>query len=251
MSDSLAAVVLAAGSGSRLRPLSSLLPKALCPVNNRALLDHALDRIVDVTESVAVNVHADPAAMLSHLEEHHPSVHASLEPGVERGTAGAIGLLRPWLDGRDVVILNGDTWAPGSVSPLLEGWDRERIRIFVHGGEEFDPRMRVAGSVMPWSDANRLSEEPTGLYEVAWRQAHAEGRVDVVRHDGPLIDCGTPADYLRANMEASGGQSVVGEGAVVEGQIEQSVLWPGANVTSEERLHRAIRADDRVTVLIR
>ena len=41
----LCAVVLAAGEGRRLRPLTELLPKALCPVGNVALLDHALRRV--------------------------------------------------------------------------------------------------------------------------------------------------------------------------------------------------------------
>ena len=45
MPDSLAAVVLAAGAGTRLRPLTRLRPKALCPVGDRPLVDHALDRV--------------------------------------------------------------------------------------------------------------------------------------------------------------------------------------------------------------
>ena len=43
MGDSLAAVVLAAGAGTRLAPLTSVRPKALCPVGDRPLLDAALD----------------------------------------------------------------------------------------------------------------------------------------------------------------------------------------------------------------
>ena len=57
MADSLAAVVLAAGAGARLRPLTRIRPKALCPVANVPLVDGAIDRARHVTPSVAVNVH--------------------------------------------------------------------------------------------------------------------------------------------------------------------------------------------------
>ena len=45
MSGDVAAVILAAGEGRRLRPLTDRLPKALCPVGNTALLDLALERV--------------------------------------------------------------------------------------------------------------------------------------------------------------------------------------------------------------
>jgi len=50
-----------------------------------------------------------------------------------------------------------------------------------------------------------------------------EGVLDVVRHDGPFVDCGTPAQYLEANLASSGGASVVGDGAVVAGSIDRCV----------------------------
>ena len=74
---------------------------------------------------------------------------------------------------------------------------------------------------------------------------------DLVTHDGPFFDCGTTADYLQANLTASGGRSVVGAGAVVEGNLDEAVVWPGAVVGRGERLERAIRADERLTVLVR
>jgi MurNAc alpha-1-phosphate uridylyltransferase len=45
VSDRLCAVVLAAGYGTRLRPLTDRVPKALCPVGERPILDHALDLV--------------------------------------------------------------------------------------------------------------------------------------------------------------------------------------------------------------
>jgi NDP-sugar pyrophosphorylase family protein len=97
----------------------------------------------------------------------------------------------------------------------------------------------------------RLDAVPSGLWEVSWRAQHGAGRLDVVRWDGPCVDCGTPARYLAANMTASGGASVVGEGAVVEGTVERSVVWPGARVRPGEHLVDAVRASDTVTVLVR
>ncbi len=60
-----------------------------------------------------------------------------------------------------------------------------------------------------------------------------------------------PALYLAANLWTSGGATVVGAGARVAGTATGSVLWPGTEVREDERLVSAIRASDRVTVLVR
>jgi hypothetical protein len=52
-------------------------------------------------------------------------------------------------------------------------------------------------------------------------------------------------------LQRSGGESVVGIDAVVEGTIERCVVWPGAVVRPHEHLVDAIRADDHTTVLVR
>ena len=86
-----------------------------------------------------------------------------------------------------------------------------------------------------------LPATPAGLYEVSWRKLYAEGKLDVVETPGPAVDCGTPADYLRANMLASGGEPVVEPGAVVAGELVRSVVWSGETVTEGERLVDAVR----------
>ena len=68
--------------------------------------------------------------------------------------------------------------------------------------------------------------------------------------DAPVVDCGTPARYLRANLLWSGGESVIGDGAVVEGEVVRSVVWDGARVAAGERLVDAIRASDQMTVQV-
>jgi MurNAc alpha-1-phosphate uridylyltransferase len=263
---SLAAVVLAAGAGERLRPLTRLRPKPLCPVANQALLDGALARVAAVVhpDSVAVNVHHHRDLMEEHLAA-HPDVHVSVEPGQARGTAGALGLLKDWLDGRAVVVVNGDSWSGGSLVPLVEGWDGERVRVLVHGAEPFGPRSPVVASLLPPSAVAPLGPEPSGLYEVCWRPALTAGELESVGDAAPFVDCGTPASYLLANLlagpvtdpdahvapGATVVDSVIGAGAVVEGKVRSSVVWPGARVRSDESLDRAVRATDGVTVLVR
>lgn len=247
--DDVAGVVLAAGAGLRLRPLSRLRPKVLCPVGNVPLLDLALARARSVVSDVAVNVHHRRAALEAHLDG--AGVHLSIEAERALGTAGALGHLRGWLDGRGAVVLNADAWCLGSLGGFVEGWDGERVRLLVAGESTLGPRSGVAGALMPWREIERLAPEPAGLYEASWRQAQAEGRLEVVRHDGPFVDCGTPAEYLQANLLASGGESVVGDGAVVAGTLDRCVVWDGAVVWPGEQLSCAIRPDDLRTVLVR
>ena len=162
-----------------------------------------------------------------------------------------MGRLRPWIDGRGVLVVNADVWCPGSLAPFAEGWDGERIRLLLAGDDELHPTSRIAGALMPWADVAAIEPEPAGLYEVSWRAARAAGRVEVVRHDGDFVDCGTPGQYLTANLRASGGASVVEDGARVTGSLDQCVVWSDARVHAHETLHRAIRLRGRITVLVR
>lgn len=250
--DRPAAVVLAAGSGTRLRPLTAVLPKALCPVGNVALVDLAVARARAVTTSVAVNVHAGRRLMDAHLEG--TGLHVSVEEPVALGTAGALGRLRPWIDGRPVLVVNADAWHTADLAAFARDWDGERARLLtVH-----EPRLATWGdrayagaALLPWPLVRDLPDTPAGLWEVSWRTLRPGADLDLVDHDGPFFDCGTPGDYLAANLAASGGRPVVGAGAVVEGWLDRSVVWPGARVRAGEVLRGAVRATDRVTVLVR
>jgi N-acetyl-alpha-D-muramate 1-phosphate uridylyltransferase len=243
----LCAVVLAAGEGARLRPLTRVRPKPLCPVGNVPLVDLAVERVRGATPAVAVNVHHDRAAIEAHLDGR---VHVSVEEREALGTAGALGHLRPWIGGRAVVVVNADTWCPGSLAGITEGWDGERVRLLLAGDDRLLPTSRIASALMPWDEVERLDAVPSGLYEVSWGRLAVAGRIDVVRWDGPCLDCGTPARYLRANLAASAGEPVVAPGAVVRGAVERSVLWDGAMVEPGERLCEAVRAPG-LTVLVR
>jgi NDP-sugar pyrophosphorylase family protein len=235
--------VLAAGRGERLRPLTDLRPKPLCPVDNVPLLATALDTARAVTPDVAVNAH--------HLAEQvrefvGDATHLSYEP-VPLGTAGAVGNLRPWLDGRDVLVLNGDAWRPGSLASFVGGWDGERVRLLVvrdPARGDFGDWRFAGASLHPWRVVSGLPAEPAGLYEAVWSKVEPE----LVPWDGPFVDCGTVRDYLAANMAASGGAPVVGAGAVVEGELVRSVVWPGGVVRRGERLVDSVRVGADLTV---
>lgn len=249
-------MVLAAGEGLGLRPLTLLRPKPLCPVANVPLVDHALERVRTIASDVAVNLHHGRRALGEHLERHElmrggiDRLHLSIEQPEALGTAGALGRLRPWIDGRSVVVVNADTWCPGSLAAAAEGWDGERVRVVVVGSARLEPSSQIAAAFMPWSEVAALPATPSGLWEVSWRRLLGEDRVDERRWDGVCVDCGTAPRYLAANLAASGGASVVGDNAVVEGTIERAVVWDGAHVHRDENLVDAIRADG-VTVLVR
>jgi NDP-sugar pyrophosphorylase family protein len=261
VSPPLVGVVLAAGSGTRLQPLTWLRPKALCPVGTVPLVDLALRRVATaVTDpgGVAVNLHHRAAQLDAHLPR---AVHRSWERPEALGTAGALGLLRPWIDGRPVLVTNADAWITGATGPdvdlrsFVADWDRDRVRLLcvaTDGPADFGDLRYCGVALLPAAMVARLRAEPTGLYEVLWRAEHAAGRLDLVVHPGRFVDCGTPADYLAANLAASGGASVVDPSALVgrDAVVERSVVWDHSEVRPGEHLVDAVRAGAR-TLLVR
>lgn len=245
----LAGIVLAAGLGTRLRPLTDILPKALCPVANVPLVDLAVARLGALCAAVAVNVHAGREQMQAHFAG--LDVHVSVEEPEALGTAGALGRLREWVDGRDVLIGNADAWHRADVGVLLDGWDGLTIRLLVTHDPprgDFGPWRYVGSALMPWADVARLAPMRSGLYEVSWRSAWQSGRLELIPVAGPFFDCGTPSDYLAANLAASGGVSVIGAGARVHGTLIRSLVWPGGVVAAGERLVESIRVGHDLTV---
>ena len=255
-STAVVGVILAAGAGTRLRPLTDLRPKALCPVANRPLVDWALARVAPHTSRVAVNVHHRRDQLVAHLAGRVAGgLHVSVEEPVALGTAGALGQLRDWVSGHAVLLSNADAWSPDSpespdpLARLLAGWDGKRPRLLCRRDPlrgDFGDLRYVGSALLPWWSVRDLRPEPAGLYEASWAALHEQGRLELLVDDSDSavhVDCGTPADYLNANMTASGGESVVGAGAVVEGELVRSVVWPGARVDRNERLVDTIRAD--------
>ncbi len=259
----LAGVVLAAGEGRRLRPLSRLRPKALCPMGPTTLVERAITQVAAaVGTPVAVNVHHGRHAMVEHLGDRR-DVHLSVEEPEALGTAGAVAHLADHLDGRGALVVNADTVHVEDLRSFVAGWDGERVTVLATpdpslarpvGGAPpawFGPRSGVVASIVPWERIRELRSEPSGLWEVLWRPELEAGRLAAVAAEGPLIDCGTTEQYLKANLWLSGGRPVIGAGAVVRGTVERSVVWPGAVVEEGEHLVDAVRADAHHTVLVR
>ena len=233
-------------------------PKALCPVDHEPLLDGAIRRLrsVALVEGIAVNVHHHRPRMVEHVGMHHPDVHVSIEEPEPLGTAGALGQLRAWIDGRPTLLHNADAWHDADLATqLVDGWDGERIRFLTvpaphPGGGDFGDRLYAGVALLPWRDVEPLQPVPTGLYEVSWRQAERDGRIELVDHDGPWFDTGTPSTYLAANLAATDGASAIAPDADVhpDAIVERSVVWPGATVAPGERLFEQIRAPGGITV---
>lgn len=268
------AVVLAAGEGRRLRPLTEDLPKALCPVGNVPLLDRALTRVTALVGAGAVAVNA------AYLAEQVVArvagrAHVSVEPDGPLGTAGGLARLRDWIGGRGVLVGNADAYLadpdrlPGAdLAALLDGWDGHTVRMLTRPtgpGErpEFSGRRFAGFSLLPWHRVAALPDAPGDLVRAVWRPGEAAGELELVGYAGTYIDTGTPAHYLAANLHAAAGGTLVGPGAVVTGRCEtsvvgagatvagscvRSVLWPGATVGPDEHLADAVRTAAGLTV---
>ena len=217
-----------------------------------ALVDHNLERVARVVGDgpahLAVNAHHHAEQLVAHLAGR---AHVSVEAAVALGTAGGVANLRPWLDGRGALVVNGDTWSTIDLAPLVSGWDGATVRVLVVGASTLAPGVGILGSLLPPAAIAGLPHGPAGLYESCWLPLLGEGRLEIVEAAGPFVPCDRPRDYLAANLLASGGASVVGRGARVEGEVVRSVVWPGAVVERGERLVDAIRLDDGSTVLVR
>jgi MurNAc alpha-1-phosphate uridylyltransferase len=114
-------MVLSAGLGTRMRPLTNKMPKPLVEVGGKALIDHVLDRLVEAgVERAVVNVHHFAGEIERHLASRSkPKITISDERGLLLGTGGAVVKALPELGGAPFFHINTDTiWVDG-VQPNL------------------------------------------------------------------------------------------------------------------------------------
>jgi MurNAc alpha-1-phosphate uridylyltransferase len=145
------AMVLAAGLGTRMRPLTNDRPKALVEVAGRALIDHVLDRLAQAgVETAVVNVHHFADQMEAHLAgRRSPKILISDERSGLLDSGGGIARAAPLLGTDPIFVANIDNvWIEGAkpaLQALADAWDPERMDICVL----LAPRARTYGFERP------------------------------------------------------------------------------------------------------
>ncbi len=227
-----AAMVLAAGLGTRMRPLTESLAKPMLPLGGRPLLDHALDRLaVAGVERVVVNAHWRAERLAAHLaaRKSPPAVVVREEPALlDTGGSDAAALAELGPD--PFYVVNGDAfWLDGPM-PALErvaaAWtDGLDAVLLVH--RSFQVHADVGDgdfAIDPWGAIRRPKEReivpyvfagiqllsptlfdgaPQGAFSmnVLWDRAIEAGRVRAVVHDGLWFHLSTPPDLADAEAQ--------------------------------------------------
>jgi MurNAc alpha-1-phosphate uridylyltransferase len=233
------AMVLAAGLGTRMRPLTDTLPKPLVKVAGRALLDHVLDRLdqAGVTDAV-VNVHHMADAIEDHLKTRtRPKITISDERGELLDTGGGVVKALPLLGPAPFFHMNSDAlWIEG-VTPnlprLAAQFDSARMNILLLVASTtasigYDGRgdfamapdgaltRRAERQVAPFVYAGaailapaQFADAPKGKFSLnrMFDRAIEAGRLFGTRLEGTWMHVGTPAAIRQAEMAIS--ESVV------------------------------------------
>ena len=225
------AILLAAGLGTRMRPLTETTPKSLLTLAGRTLLDRALDRLADAgVGRVVVNAHWHAGQLRAHLAARGGRPHCVLreEPRLlDTGGAVAAALADGLLGDQPFYIVNGDTvWLDGPLPALarLAGALRPevdgvilvhrtfQIRADVGRGDFFldawgVPRRRREGEVAPYLYAGITLAAPAALagwpptemsMNAVWDRAIATRRMVAVVHDGLWFHMTRPSDLAEA-----------------------------------------------------
>ncbi len=127
------AMVLAAGHGTRMRPLTDDRPKALVQVAGRALIDHVLDRLVEAgVQRAIVNVHAFADLLEAHLKRRTDiEIIISDERALLMDTGGGLRQARALVGDAPIVVCNIDSvWEQPSgsaIARLAQGFDPSRM----------------------------------------------------------------------------------------------------------------------------
>jgi MurNAc alpha-1-phosphate uridylyltransferase len=228
------AMVMAAGLGKRMRPLTATRPKPLVPVAGKALIDHSLERIADAgIGHVIVNAHYLADALEAHLRGGNwPfAIDVSDERAQLLETGGGLVKAEPLFRGDPILCANSDNiWTDGptnAITLLSQRWDDAAMdallllvpqaRATGHSGQgdfHMDPIGRLSrrkpGRVAPFVftgvqllSKRLLRNAPEGAFStnILWDRAIAEGRLFGLSHIGQWFDVGTPQSIPK--VEAS------------------------------------------------
>lgn len=223
------AMVLAAGLGKRMRPLSGDAPKPLVKVAGKALIDYALDRFAKAgVERAVVNVHYRADEIEAHLAARKtPKIVISDERGLLLETGGGLRKAAPLLGGGEIYCTNTDailidargeacarlaeTFDPDRMDALLLLSRRERSSGFDSPGD-FD--LSADGRIAFRSGAaaahfftglqilrmRLLDGAPEGPFStrLLWAKAAEAGRLFGLEHDGFWMHVGDPEGHRAA-----------------------------------------------------
>ncbi|NYZ13332.1 nucleotidyltransferase family protein [Azospirillum sp. RWY-5-1] len=237
------AMVLAAGLGLRMRPLTLDRPKPLIPVAGRALLDHALDRLVDAgVETAVVNSHYLGGMITAHLAGRR-DLHIVPSPEeTPLDTGGAVRRALPHLGTEPVLTVNADIlWLDGptpALRRLAANWDPERMDALLllmattksvgydgRGDFHMDPlgllSRRGESEIAPFVYAGVQivkpalfgQDTPDGAFStnLVWDRAMEAGRLYGLAHDGAWFHVGTPDALVESEeLLAQGGMRWIG-----------------------------------------
>jgi len=228
------AMVLAAGLGTRMKPLTDHRPKALVEVAGKPLIDHVLDRLGEAgVETAVVNVHHFADQMERHLAGRtHPRVIVSDERAALLDSGGGIKAARALLGDDPIFVANIDSlWTGGATPPLEQmkaAWDPERMDMLLllvpkgqgigfegprgffmdgdgrvtHSADDANPApfANVGFQVMK---PGLLDGEPDGAFSIlpVWWRLQETGRIFGVVMDAFWMHVGDPAALDLAEAE--------------------------------------------------
>jgi MurNAc alpha-1-phosphate uridylyltransferase len=229
-------MVLAAGLGTRMRPLTETRPKPLVQVAGRALIDHVLDRIEEAGIAKAVvNVHYFADALEAHLKEREaPAITISDERAQLLETGGGMVKALPllpdpyfavnsdniWFDGPiDAFRELSEAWEPGAMDALLLVVPHCSAHNFTGKGDfTMDPLGRLArrrsGRIAPFIftgvqlvSHRLLRDAPAGPFStvILWERAIAEGRLYGHQFGGEWFEVGEPGAIAPTEAALQGG----------------------------------------------
>lgn len=219
------AMVLGAGLGTRMRPLTDRVPKPLVRLAGRPLIDHVLDRLEAAgIERAVVNVHYLAHKLEAHLAKRkRPEVAISDERDQLLDTGGGVMRALPLLGVGSFLIHNSDSvWIEGvgsNLGRLIDAWDPARMDGLMllalgahsigyegHGDFNMEPtgiitrreERRVAPFVFTGvsiAHPRLLDGAPDGAFSLnlLWNRAIARGRLFGIRLEGTWMHIGTPA----------------------------------------------------------
>ncbi len=226
------AMVLAAGLGTRLAPLTEERPKALCPVGDRPQIDHVLARLAAAgVPGAVVNTHHRAEAFDATWRSRQPlPVELSHEPAI-LGTAGGVRRAEALVGEGEVLVWNADILADLDVGALVgahrtAGADatlvvsaaasRGTVAVDASGAVRRLRHVDLGGGVaadylgiVVLSASTRRALPPEGCLvgDVFVPALEAGRRLSTFRHAGSFVDTGSLAAYLEANLAWLDGRS--------------------------------------------